>query len=291
MFEPGEGGAGMVFRSRPAPRTGHTVQRPGGTAEGFTDEVAELVPVEATGELDASVRALARQIASRLMIPRPKNDARSHRGSGALASVPYRRGSDEIDLDKTIEMLAERPVPEDEDIIVRERVRTRRSLVLVVDVSGSMKGERIRSAAAIVGALAGELSDDDLAVIAFWSDAAVLQSFGQHQSPDRLLDLLTSIPARGLTNVGFPLELAARELRKRPAQDARVLLLSDCVHNAGPDPRPIARRLARLDVMLDLSGEHDTELARELSRAGRGMLQTVTTHRDVGPALTRIFAS
>jgi hypothetical protein len=70
-----------------------------------------------------------------------------------------------------------------------------------------------------------------------------------------------------------------------------VLLLSDCVHNAGPDPRPIAARLARLDVMLDLSGEHDTELARELSRSGRGMLQTVLTHRDVGPALTRIFAS
>ena len=291
MFEPGQGGAGMVFRSRPGSRPGHAKQRPGGSAEGFTDEVAELVPIEASGTLDPAVRALARQIASRLMIPRPKKDSRSQRGSGAFASVPYRRGSDEIDLDKTIEMLAEKPVPDDEDIIVRERVRTRRALVLVVDVSGSMKGERIRTAAAIVGALAGELSNDDLALIAFWSDAAVLQTFGQHQSSDRLLDLLTSIPARGLTNVGFPLELAAKELRKRPAQDARVLLLSDCVHNAGPDPRPIAARLPRLDVVLDLSGEHDLELARELTRAGRGAMQTVLTHRDVATALTRIFTT
>lgn len=281
----------MVFRSRPGARAGLQKKRPGGTAEGFTDEVAELVPIEPSGTLDPEVRALARQIASRLMIPRAKKDARSERGAGTIVSVPYRRGSDEIDLDKTIEMLAERPVPEDEDIIVRERVRTRRSVVLVVDVSGSMKGERIRTAAAIVGALAGELSDDDLALIAFWSDAAVLQTFGQHQGPDRLLDLLTSIPARGLTNVGFPLELAAQELRKRPAQDARVLLLSDCVHNAGPDPRPIAALLPRLDVLLDLSGEHDTELARELTRAGRGLLQTVLTHRDVAPALTRIFTA
>jgi len=281
----------MVFRSRPGRRRGHARARSGGTAEGFTDEVAELLPVEASGALDASVRALARQIASRLMIPRPRKDARSQRGAGTLASVPYRRGSDEIDLDKTIEMLAERPVPDDEDIIVRERVRTRRALVLVVDASGSMKGERIRTAAAVVGALAGELAHDDLAVIAFWSDAAVLQTFGQQQSPDRLLDLLTSIPARGLTNVGFPLELAAAELRKRPAQDARVLLLSDCVHNAGPDPRPLAARLPRLDVLLDLSGEHDEELARELSAAGKGALQTVTTHRDVATALTRIFTT
>jgi hypothetical protein len=40
-----------------------------------------------------------------------------------------------------------------------------------------------------------------------------------------------------------------------------------------------------------VSGEHDTELARELSRSGRGVLQTVLTHRDVAPALTRIFST
>ena len=69
-------------------------------------------------------------------------------------------------------------MPEDDDIIVRERVRTRRSVVLLVDVSGSMRGERVRTAAATVGALAAELARDDLAVIAFWSDAAVLAHLG-----------------------------------------------------------------------------------------------------------------
>jgi Mg-chelatase subunit ChlD len=39
-------------------------------------------------------------------------------------------------------------------------------VVLVVDVSGSMKGERLRTAAAAVGALAGELARDRLAVVA-----------------------------------------------------------------------------------------------------------------------------
>ena len=48
-----------------------------------------------------------------------------------------------------------------------------------------MRGERIRTAAATVGALAAELDRDDLAVIAFWSDAAVLSHLGQH------------VPARG----------------------------------------------------------------------------------------------
>ena len=58
----------------------------------------------------------------------------------------------------------------------------RRSCSLV-DVSGSMRGERIRTAAATVGALAGELRRDDLAVVAFWSDAAVLLRLGAPVPP------------------------------------------------------------------------------------------------------------
>src|SRR5690606_19967595 len=153
--------------------------------------------------------------------------------------------------DRTLEVLAERPVPDDEDIVVRERVRTRRSVVLAVDVSGSMRGERIRTAAATVGALAAGLARNDLAVVAFWSDAAVLLKLGGPVRPQERVDQLASMPARGLTNVEFPLQVAARELARAPARDARVVLLSDCVHNAGPDPRPTAARLPRLDVLLD----------------------------------------
>ena len=98
------------------------------------------------------------------------------------------------------------------------------------------------------------------------------------------------IPAKGLTNVAFPLQVAARELARVPARDARVLLLSDCVHNAGPDPRPFAARLPRLDVLLDTSGEQDPDLARDLARLGHGRLLRAATYRDVAPALTTLFA-
>jgi len=172
LYEPGRGGglvlSGRSDRGGPVPRG-----RSGSTTE-HTDEQAELVAVPTGGPIDPGVRARARQIASRLAVPRPRRDPAAARGPGELASLPYRGGSDDIDLDRTIEVLTERPVPEEEDIVVRERVRTRRAVVLAVDVSGSMRGERIRTAAATVGALAGELRRDDLAVVAFWSDAAVL---------------------------------------------------------------------------------------------------------------------
>jgi Mg-chelatase subunit ChlD len=240
--------------------------------------------------VDPETLRRARQIAARLSVPRPRRDLTARRGVGELASAPYRGGSDDIDLDRTIERLVERPLPDEDDIIVRERVRTKRSVALLVDVSGSMRGERVRTAAATVGALASELAHDDLAVIAFWSGAAVLCHLGDRVEPRRLLEELLRMPASGLTNIAFPLQVAARELARVPARDARALLLSDCVHNAGPDPRRLAARLPRLDVLLDTTGEQDSELAAELASIGRGRLRQVGSYRDVAPALAEIFA-
>ena len=279
----------MVLRGGSSSRRGATA-RPGATSRGETDEAGELVPLpDDPADVDPTVRARAREIAARLAVPRARRDATTRRGVGDLASLPYHGASDDIDLDRTIEMLAERPVPEDEDIIVRERVRARRSVVLLVDVSGSMRGERIKTAAATVGALSAELLHDDLGLVAFWSDAAVILPLGSPVKPGEIVDAILRIPARGLTNIAFPLEIAGRQLARVPARDARVLLLSDCVHNAGADPRPLAARLPRLDVLLDATGEKDVELGRELAARGHGVCRVVHGHRDIAPALGRIF--
>jgi Mg-chelatase subunit ChlD len=291
LYEPA-GGGGLALSSGDRRRT-RTATRPGGTARGTTDEPADLIPLtelDTESSVDQRARARARQIARRLAVPRPPRDRRSRRGVGELASVRWSGGSDELDLERTLEAIVGEPFPQGTDMIVRERVRQRRSVVLVVDVSGSMKGERVRTAAAAVGALAGELARDRLAVVAFWSDAAVLVRRGQQVAPLAVLDLLLRVPTQGLTNVTFALESASRQLAGLPPQDARVLLLSDCVHNAGPDPRLTAAWLPRLDVLLDTSGEHDVLLGRDLARAGRGRVRLVRGHRDVAASLTAVFA-
>ncbi len=210
-------------------------------------------------------------------------------GRGVLQSAPFDGGSDEIDLDATMDALLETPDIAPEDVVVRTRLLHPRAVALLVDISGSMRGERVRTAAATVGALAGEMEDDQLAVIAFWSDAALLLPLGERVEPATLMETLLRLPARGLTNVGFPLELAAKELAGARTTQTRAVLLSDCVHNAGVDPVPLAAGLARLDILLDVSGEHDALLARELAQAGRGRFSPVRTHRDVAPALDAIF--
>jgi Mg-chelatase subunit ChlD len=259
---------------------------------GFTRDEAKLAVAEQEerAEQDRTVHATARAIAARLAIAPPHARRLSRRSAGDLVTAHDRGGgADDIDLDRTLDVLAEQRPLTSEDILVRERRRRLRAVVLAVDVSGSMRGERLHTAAATVGALSAELARDDFAVIAFWSDAAMLLRLGEHATLEDLVDQMLSLSAIGLTNVGFPLEVAEGELSRRVNSEQRVLLLSDCVHNAGPDPRTIAQRLPRLDVLFDTSGEHDNELAHDLARGGRGLLLPVRGHRDVAPALTRIL--
>ena len=288
MFSIAGSGSGLVMRPQPG-RGSTAAKKPSASGAGFTDDEGSLALEEETAAVDPAVRLRAAQIAARLSVPKPVADTARDRGAGRFASVAYRGSSDDIDLDRTLQVLAEKPVPDDEDIVVRERVRAKRSVVLAVDVSGSMKGERVRTAAATVGALAGELGQDALSVIAFWSDAVVLQRLGDPVRPMELLDAMLRLPARGLTNLAFPLQLAAVQLAGVPPRNARVILLSDCVHNAGPDPRPLAGRLPRLDVLLDTSGEKDVELGRDLARIGRGTFRAIRTFHDIAPALGEVF--
>lgn len=292
LYRPAQGGGGLALSSGDRRRGATGPSGHGGGDAGTTDEPAELIPLadlDAESDADRLTRARAVQIARRLAVARPRRDRRPRRGVGELVSRPWSGGSDELDLERTVEGVAGNPYPEETDVVVRERGRQRRSVVLVVDVSGSMKGERVRTAAATVGALAGELSHDHLAVVAFWSDAAVLARLGEPVEPLQILDTLLRVPAQGLTNVSFALETAAQQLAGVPPREARVLLLSDAVHNAGPDPRLVAARLPRLDVLLDTSGEVDRELGRDLAQAGRGRIRPIRSHRDVAAALSAVF--
>lgn len=237
---------------------------------------------------------MAQRITRRLSLRRRPRARSTERGSDRPASLPYRYRSDELDLDRTVEVLTEHPVPEDTDIVVRERMRSRRAAVLVVDVSGSMRGEKVRMAAATVAALSADFGvagdGDQLALVAFWSDAALLKPLDAQVPGPRLVDQLLRIPARGLTNVGFGLSVAHAELSRSAVRRRTAVLLTDSVHNAGPDPREVARRFPELHVLLQTDGEHDAPLAADLARLGHGRLASVRTHRDVAPALNRLLA-
>jgi hypothetical protein len=99
----------------------------GSDAPGTTGEsgAESGTPSDARGEpRDAEAYLSARQIASRLSIRPPRRRAcGAHPGTGPLTSRAYCDGADEIDVDRTIDVMTERPVLEESDIIVRDRAR------------------------------------------------------------------------------------------------------------------------------------------------------------------------
>jgi len=239
-------------------------------------------------EVGAALR-LAREIASRLALAPPS--PRRRRPTGREAFVPADRGEGELDPDRTLERLVAWTSPRREAVVVRERQGERRAILLALDVSGSIGRDRLLTTAALAGALTAELANEDLGVIAFWTDAAMLLRPGERSTSEALVAATLALETGGLTNLAFPLETAATELAVAPRSGARVVLVSDCVHNAGPDPRRAAASLPRLDVLLETGGEQDAELARELASRGRGLVTPIAGHRDVAPALARIFAA
>lgn len=274
-------------------RPGTAAPPPAGDSSAATADVARLLDLNELlddARPDESVAQMSRNIARSLALRRRPRREQRERGTGVLAPMRYRYRSDDIDLDRTIEVLTEKASPDDTDIVVRERTRSRRAVALIVDVSGSMKGEKARMAAATVAALAGDLAQDELAVIAFWSDAALLKPLAVPMSTSALLDQMLRIPTRGLTNVEFGLTVAWDELRLSPARRRTAVLLTDALHNAGPDPRDVAGRFRELHVLLQTDGAHDRPLADDIARRGRGRLAQVSTYRDVAPALNRVFA-
>ncbi len=96
---------------------------------------------------------------------------------------------------------------------------------------------------------------------------ALVKSFDSQQSATTVLDRLPRIPARGLTNVSSGLEGAQAALAHSSLRRRSILLLSDVVHNAGPDPRTVAAHYNELHGLLEPDGEHDAAIGRW---AGKG---------------------
>lgn len=148
--------------------------------------------------LDAEVAAMVQRIARRLSLRRPREPG-TERGSGRLASVPSRYRFDGIDLDRTIEMLAECPVHGQEDVIVREQMRSRRAVALVVDGSRSMRGGEGPCGRCDCGGRPGwGRAGRGAGLVAFWSDAALLKPLSAAVPANQLLDQLLPVPARRL---------------------------------------------------------------------------------------------
>ena len=156
----------------------------------------------------------------------------------------------ELDEEASIANLLGKPHPEPGDLIVRRRVDRRHQVVLMVDTSLSMAGEKMALAAVAAAVLVLKLRPGDLAVVLFADGPRVVARFGEELAPAELVRRMLSVPCGGGTDIAAALRAGHAELRRGRDPGRSGLLVSDGVCTSGADPLPVAARFGPLHVLL-----------------------------------------
>ncbi len=243
---------------------------------------------------DASLRAVARRLATRIFIQLGAAGRQSALGPKRIRSVV--RGDGDVDLDRTIDRLAGPWPPPAEDVMTRSWQAHRRSVCLLVDSSGSMSGLALAMAAvATASVLLAADARLDTGALAFSGSVTVLQPPGRRQQPEQTVGKLLGLRGHGMTDLAAGLRAAAGQLAGLASAERCVVLLSDCLSTAGGDPAAALAGIDRLDVLcpLPLGSQPDPEsllAAERLARLGGGISQPVRSLAEIPAALTRLLS-
>ncbi len=156
----------------------------------------------------------------------------------------------ELDVEATVENLLGKPHPEPGDLIVQRRVDRRHQVVLMLDTSLSMAGEKMALGAVAAAVLALKLRTGDLAVVLFADGARTVMRFGEQVEPAELVRRMLAVPCGGGTDIAAALRLGHAELQRGRDPGRCGLLVSDGVYTSGADPLPAAARFGALHVLL-----------------------------------------
>jgi Ca-activated chloride channel family protein len=181
-----------------------------------------------------------------------------------------------------------------------ERATARRptDLVVVLDRSGSMSGEKIEQAKAAVRELVAQLGADDRFALVSYSNTATVNVPLAAASPDARaawLATVASITPDGGTNISGGLDLAMDLIdgARGGSRAVRAILISDGLANQGdPSPEGLLRRAgraARGEYVLSTVGvgaDFNEYLMTALADAGTGNYY----YLDRGAELATVFA-
>lgn len=257
------------------------------------DGTLELL-VDLAKATDASIRLAARQLALRLTIRPPREVTGDRSGTARLSTVDDPLAGVDLDLDATLARLDQHPRLRADDVRVRAWRSPATAYILLVDASGSVAGRRIATALVTAAAVASRMRpDDELAVVAFWSQAVVLRPIRSIAATTDLVGALLTLRGGGTTDLSLALRTALRQAGTARARRREVLLLTDGIATAGSDPIAVAASAptagARLHV-LGLAEEDDARrLCARLAGAGGGRYAELSSVSRAPAAVARVL--
>jgi MoxR-like ATPase len=238
---------------------------------------------------DRELRRRARRLAATVFVGLARSGPRARRGYRRMVSRAGAATGD-VDLERTLERAGGRP-RRVEDLVLRDWRSAERAACLLVDHSGSMRGQALALAAVAAAsvALAAE-GRADCSVVAFNNDAIVLKAQGVRRAPEGLVSDILSLRAGGTTDLELALRAAATQLSRAGAPERVAIVLSDCLPTAGGDPLAALSGIHRLHV-LGTSGDSEAVASgRALARRAGGRYVPAATFTQVTHGLAALLA-
>jgi uncharacterized protein YegL len=189
----------------------------------------------------------------------------------------------EIELEETLENSPFAGLPKAligaEDLWMSYQLPRRQAVVLTVDTSLSMTGEKLALTAVAIAVVLLQFPNDPVGIIAFENEAKVIKHPEERITLQMLVERFLDVPAQGYTHLEDGMRVALRVSRE--AQDVgasrppSVVLLTDGKYTAGRDPSYLAPRFPHLVVLKMGKERASLELCRELANKGHGVLREV----------------
>ena len=173
------------------------------------------------------------------------------------------------------------------------RERAPLSMVVVLDTSGSMQGEKIQQAKDSVIQLIRDMRDDDeIALVRYSSDSELLQPLARVGSVRSLLiDKVQSINAGGGTNIAPALSHGMRAIDEvGKGRVRRVVLVSDGLDATRAQSEGVSRTAANRGVTVSTMGiglDFDEAYMSSVAQAGHGNFAFVKDAQALASFLTR----
>jgi Mg-chelatase subunit ChlD len=248
-------------------------------------------PLLARGIRTLSISAIIDQARSSLgSITRPLD-----RVTFPFDALPAEALYPEIDIEETLETapwtgLNDSQPLRAEDLQMNCALNRRQSIVLAIDTSLSMTGEKLALTAVALCVVLLQFPDDPIGVVAFENEARILLQPGEAASLETVLERFLDVPAKGYTHLENGMKTALRMTRGKEAKQSRrapaTLLLTDGKYTAGKDPSYLAPRFDSLFVLKMGNERSSHALCEEMARSGHGRLYPVEDLRSLPQVMT-----
>jgi uncharacterized protein YegL len=168
-----------------------------------------------------------------------------------------------------------------------------RDIVLVVDRSGSMAGRKVQdlgvSLATFALTLLETLSEERIGLASYASDATA--DVPLTTNLNALAAAFSRMPVGGATNITAGMDAGEQiflNSGEQPFAERTMIVMTDGIHNVGPQPLNSARRIAARDVVIHtitFGADANQSLMRNVARIGEGR----HLHAVTGPQLQAAF--